>query len=219
MSMFKTLTQYGVVPVVTIEDAKDALALADVLIDAGLPVAEITLRTQAAVPAIAQIAQHRPDMLVGAGTVLNEDQLAAVQSAGAKYGLSPGIDVATLTAAQSRGLPFAPGVMTPSDVQMALRSGCEMVKFFPATAAGGRPMLKSLADPFRHTGLTFNPTGGITLKTMKDWLSYGPVRAVGGSWIATSQDIADGKWDDIFERAKAAREMARQVMANHSERA
>ena len=211
MSIFETIARYGVVPVISIEDEKDALALADALIDAGLPVAEITLRTDAAISSIAQIAKYRPEMLVGAGTVLNEEQLSAAQTAGAAFALSPGIDAATLSAAKTLGLPFAPGVMTPSDIQLALRSGCDMVKFFPATAAGGLPVLKSLAEPFRHTGLKFNPTGGITLETMMDWLSYGPVKAVGGSWVAKSQDISDGNWEVIQERAKTALLMTQKI--------
>lgn len=205
MSIFADLARYGVVPVISIENARDALPLADVLIAAGLPVAEITLRTQAGLAAIAEIAKHRPEMLVGAGTVLTEEQVEAAQSVGAKFALSPGLDFATLSFAQEAGLPFAPGVMTPSDIQLALRSGCVMVKFFPASAAGGLPMLKSLAEPFRHTGLSFNPTGGISPDTMPDWLTYPPVTAVGGSWIAKAQDISRENWNSIHDRAKAAR--------------
>jgi 2-dehydro-3-deoxyphosphogluconate aldolase / (4S)-4-hydroxy-2-oxoglutarate aldolase len=214
MSIFDTVARYGVVPVITIDDAKDALPLADVLIDAGLPVAEITLRTEAAIGAISLIANYRPNMLVGAGTVLTEDQMSAAKTAGAAFALSPGIDAAIVKEAQTRGLPFAPGVMTPSDIQTALRSGCDMVKFFPATAAGGLPMLKSLVDPFRHTRLRFNPTGGITLDTMTDWLSYGPVKAVGGSWIAKAQDISQRNWEAIHGRAKAAKAMAEKFTAD-----
>ncbi|MEL7092767.1 MAG: bifunctional 4-hydroxy-2-oxoglutarate aldolase/2-dehydro-3-deoxy-phosphogluconate aldolase [Pseudomonadota bacterium] len=209
MSIFAAIARYGVVPVISIEDAKDALPLADILINAGLPVAEITLRTQAGLAAIREIAKHRPEMLVGAGTVLTEEQVDAAQSVGAKFALSPGLDVATLSFAQKTRLPFAPGVMTPSDIQIALRSGCRMVKFFPASAAGELPMLKSLAEPFRHTGLSFNPTGGISLGTMPDWLTYPPVTAVGGSWVARTQDISKGNWDAIHDRAKAARVAAK----------
>ncbi len=216
MNIFDGIAKYGVVPVIAIEDANDALALSDVLIDAGLPVAEITLRTGDAVNAISEIVKHRPQMLVGAGTVLNEEHLSLVHTAGAAFAMSPGIDAATLSAAQKLGLPFAPGVMTPSDVQTALRSSCDIVKFFPATAAGGIPMLKSLAEPFRHTGLKFNPTGGITLDTMSDWLTYEPVQAIGGSWIANSQDISKGNWDLIGERAKAARKMAEKTVGCNS---
>lgn len=216
MSIFDTIARYGVVPVITIEDAKDALPLADALIDAGLPVAEITLRTEAAIGAISQIAKYRPSMLVGAGTVLTEDHVSAAQRAGAVFALSPGIDAATVKEAQVRGLPFAPGVMTPTDIQCALRSGCDMVKFFPATAAGGLPMLKSLAEPFRHAGLSFNPTGGITLETMAEWLSYGPVKAVGGSWIARTEDIRRGNWEAIIEQAKAARAVAKKFTVEES---
>ena len=214
MSVFEAIARYGVVPVISIEDAKDALPLADTLMDAGLPVAEITLRTEAAVDAIAEISENRPAMLVGAGTVLNEKQLQLAHSAGAKFALSPGIDVAVLSLAKRIGIPFAPGVMTPTDVQIATRAGCDLVKFFPATAAGGLPMLKSIAEPFRHTGLRFNPTGGITQNTMTDWLSYSPVMAVGGSWIVKKQDVSLGNWEAIYDQAKAARKMAEAIDAD-----
>lgn len=214
MSVFEEMTVHRVVPVISILDAKDALPLADALIEAGLPVAEITFRTSAAVDAIAAIARHRPDMVVGAGTVLNEKQLDTAQAAGAKFALSPGIDTEVLSYAQRVGMPFAPGIMTPSDVQMALRAGCNLVKFFPAASAGGLPMLKSLAEPFRHLRLKFNPTGGITVGTMSEWLSYGPVVAVGGSWIATSEDISQGNWEDIFDRARTASAMVEELLTN-----
>ena len=202
--IFDDLSRHGVVPVIAIDDAEAALPLADALIAGGLPVAEITFRTAAARDAIAVIAAHRPQMIVGAGTVLDEAQVDASVAAGARFALSPGLDGAVLDHARGRGLPFAPGIMTPSDVQAALRAGCGMVKFFPAVAAGGAAMLKSIAAPYAHTGLGFNPTGGVTLETLGDWLSIPEVRAVGGTWIATRADIAAGNWDRIAANARAA---------------
>ena len=202
--IFDDLSRHGVVPVIAIDDAVAALPLADALIAGGLPVAEITFRTAAARAAIAAIAAHRPQMILGAGTVLDEAQVDASVAAGARFALSPGLDGAVLDHARARGLPFAPGIMTPSDVQAALRAGCGMVKFFPAVAAGGPAMLRSIAASYAHTGLGFNPTGGVTLDTLGDWLSIPEVRAVGGTWIATRADIAAGNWDRIAANARAA---------------
>ena len=211
MDVLNEIASYGVVPVIVIEDARDALPLADALIDGGLPIAEITLRTPAALEAIKLIATHRPDMLVGAGTVIFDDQVAASQAAGARFALAPGFDPKVVSEAKKARLPFVPGVMTTSDIQAALQAGCRKVKFFPAEASGGVAMLKSLSEPYRHTGLKFNPTGGITIDTMNDWLEHPSVFAVGGSWIARADDITAGNWDRIAEKAKAAREMAKAI--------
>jgi 2-dehydro-3-deoxyphosphogluconate aldolase/(4S)-4-hydroxy-2-oxoglutarate aldolase len=204
MSVFDQLAQHGVVPVIALDDAKDAIPLADALIAGGLPVAEITFRTAAARATIEAIAAQRPDMLVGSGTVLTEAQVDQSLAAGARFALSPGIDVAVLVHAAKVGLPFAPGIMTPTDLQAALRMGCKMVKFFPAMPAGGPNMLKNIAAPYAHTGIGFNPTGGVTMDNLGDWLALPEVRAVGGTWIATKADIAAGNWDKITANAKAA---------------
>lgn len=179
MEVFERLAEYGVVPVIVINDAKDALPLADALLEGGLPVVEITLRTPAALEAIELIAVKRPEVLVGAGTVIDEEQVPQIKSAGASFALSPGCDPMAIGAAKAANLPFMPGVMTTSDIQTALRLGCRWVKFFPAMASGGLPLLKSLAEPYRHTGIRFNPTGGISIDNMRDWLDYSPVFAVG----------------------------------------
>jgi 2-dehydro-3-deoxyphosphogluconate aldolase/(4S)-4-hydroxy-2-oxoglutarate aldolase len=207
MDIFSNLAGYGVVPVIAIDDVKAALPLVDALVEGGLPVAEITFRTAAAREVIATIARHRPDVQLGAGTVLTEEQVDAAVEAGARFALSPGIDPLVLAHAAKRNLPFAPGIMTPSDLQVALRAGCKMVKFFPAMAAGGPTMLKNLAAPYAHTGIGFNPTGGVTLDNLGDWLALPEVRAVGGTWIATRKDIAAGNWKAIA--ANAAKAVAR----------
>ena len=202
--IFEDIAAHGVVPVIALDDAAAALPLADALIAGGLPVAEITFRTAAARDTIAAIAAHRPEVLIGAGTVLVEDQVDAALAAGARFALSPGLDAAVLAHSAARGLPFAPGIMTPTDLQAALRAGCRMVKFFPATAAGGPSMLKNIAAPYAHTSIGFNPTGGVSPDTLRDWLSLPEVRAVGGTWIATRADIAAGNWDRITANARAA---------------
>ncbi len=204
MSIFDQLSRHGIVPVIALDDAAQALALADALIAGGLPVAEITFRTDAARDTIAAMARHRPEMLVGSGTVITEAQVDQSLDAGARFALSPGIDAGILAHAAARGLPFAPGIMTPSDLQVALRAGCRMVKFFPAMPAGGPTMLKNIAAPYAHTGIRFNPTGGVTMDNLGDWLALPEVSAVGGTWIATRADIAAGNWARITANARAA---------------
>ena len=204
MSIFTKLSQYGVVPVIALDDAAAALPLADALIAGGLPVAEITFRTAAARETIAAMAKARPEMLVGAGTVLTNEQVDQAQAAGAQFALSPGLDADVLAHAAKKGLPFAPGIMTPTDLQAALKAGCQMVKFFPAMPAGGPNMLKNIAAPYAHTGIGFNRTGGVTLENLGDWLALPEVRAVGGTWIATRADIAAGQWEKIAQNAAEA---------------
>lgn len=211
MSVFERVAAIGVVPVIALDDARHALPLADALAEGGLRVIEVTFRTFAAVDTIRQIAQHRPEMLVGAGTVLNEAQADAAKAAGAMFALSPGIDRQVLDHSAQSGLPLAPGIMTPSDLQIALRAGCKLVKFFPAMAAGGLTMLKNIAGPYLHTGIGFNPTGGVTRDNLTDWLGYAPVRAVGGTWIATSDDIAAENWDKIRSNAAEAADLVRKA--------
>lgn len=204
MSIFDTLSTHAVVPVIALDDVAAAIPLADALIAGGLPVAEITFRTAAARETIATIAASRPEFVIGAGTVLTEEQVDQARDAGARFALAPGLDAAVLAHARSRSMPFAPGIMTPTDLQAALRAGCRMVKFFPAMPAGGPTMLKNIAAPFVHTGIGFNPTGGVTLDNLADWLAIAEVRAVGGTWIATRADIAAGNWAKITANARAA---------------
>lgn len=213
MSIFDDLAARGVVPVIALDDAEAALPLADALLEGGLPVAEITFRTPAARDTLATIADKRPEMLVGAGTVLTEEQVDMALDVGAKFALSPGLDRAVLDHAKARGLPFAPGIMTPSDLQVALRAGVGMVKFFPAMPAGGPKMLKAIAAPYAHTGVGFNPTGGVTMDNLADWLALPEVRAVGGTWIATKADIAAGNWAAITQNARAAVARVRELRA------
>ncbi len=214
MSIFDRLAAHAVVPVIALDDAAAALPLADALLEGGLPVAEVTFRTAAARATIAAIAAARPGMLIGAGTVLTEAQVDEAWDAGATFALSPGLDAAVLAHAAARGLPFAPGIMTPSDLQAALRAGCRMVKFFPAMPAGGPSMLKAIAAPYAHTGIRFNPTGGVTMDNLADWLALPDVAAVGGTWIATRADIAAGNWARITANARAAVARVAEIRAN-----
>ena len=206
---FAALETYGVVPVIAIEREADAVPLADALLEGGLPVAEITFRTPAAVGVIARINGERPQLLVGAGTVLDLASLEAARKSGARFGLAPGFDADIVAAAARAGFPFAPGVMTPSDLSAAARHAVRTVKFFPAGAAGGPKALDAISAPFAHLGMRFVPTGGVNLENMAEWLKLKSVAAVGGTWIARSEDIAEGRFADIAKKARAAVDRAK----------
>ena len=201
------LSAAGVVPVVVINDAANAVPLAHALLAGGVKVIELTLRTAAGLDAIKAIASEVPDMLVGAGTVLSPEQVREVKAAGAAFAVAPGTNRTILAAAQEGDLPFAPGVMTPSDIETALSMGCRMLKFFPAESAGGVTHLKAMAAPYGHLGVKFMPTGGIKAAQLADYLAVPTVAAVGGSWLATGAQIDAGQWDTITAQSAAAMEI------------
>ena len=208
---FDKIAAIGVVPVIAIENVAHAEPLADALLEGGLGVAEITFRTAVAADVMARLRDTRPELLVGAGTVLSARAVSDAVDAGAAFGQAPGHDPAVLDAADAAGLPFAPGIMTPSDVSLATARGCRLMKFFPATAAGGPSMLKNIAAPFAHLDPAFIPTGGVTLDTMADWLALPAVSAVGGTWIAKPEDMRNGDWKAIARRARAAVDRVRET--------
>ena len=172
-----------VVPVIVLDDSARAVPLAKALLAQGITAAEVTFRTPAAEEAIRRIAAEVPDIFVGAGTVLTEDELARAHAAGAQFAVAPGLDPAILDAAADIGLPFVPGVATASEFMAAIRLGCRMVKFFPARDAGGIPLLKSILAALGHTGVQVMPTGGISQATAEEWLAIPQVVCVGGSWM------------------------------------
>jgi 2-dehydro-3-deoxyphosphogluconate aldolase/(4S)-4-hydroxy-2-oxoglutarate aldolase len=194
----------GVVPVIAIENAEHAVPLADALLEGGLPLAEITFRTKAAADVMQILRDKRPELLIGAGTILDIASLEAARAAGAAFGLAPGFDAEIVTGAAGRSFPFAPGVMTPSELGAAMKLGTRLCKFFPAGIAGGPAALAGISAPFAHLGPRFIPTGGVTEATLAEWLAVKTVLAVGGTWIATTQDIGNGRWSDITGKARAA---------------
>lgn len=207
----KELNDFGVVPVVVIESVEHALPLADALLAGGLPVVEITFRTSVAADVIRRLKAERPGLLVGAGTLLTEASVRAAKSAGAMFALAPGFNPQVVQAARQLGLPFIPGVATPSEVENAQASGCQVLKFFPAEMMGGVKMLQALAGPYGQTGVKFVPTGGVTPANLESYLRCPIVGAVGGTWIAKQEDLAAGRWDEIKERCRAAVEVVRRV--------
>jgi 2-dehydro-3-deoxyphosphogluconate aldolase/(4S)-4-hydroxy-2-oxoglutarate aldolase len=191
-----------VIPVITIEDASQAVPLARALVAGGLPAIEITLRTDAAVDAARAILSEVPQAVVGIGTILTPDDLERASALGAAFAVSPGITADLLTAAAITDMPFAPGIQTPSDLITCVSRGFEVVKFFPAVPAGGLPALNALSGPFPN--VRYCPTGGIGAANAAEWLAHPKVVAVGGSWVAPASDISAGAWPAIEQRARAA---------------
>jgi 2-dehydro-3-deoxyphosphogluconate aldolase / (4S)-4-hydroxy-2-oxoglutarate aldolase len=202
--MFKKLRQLGVVPVVAVDTPDHGLRLCEALLNGGLPVAEITFRTEAAEATIRAAAKAFPEIALGAGTVLTVDQLKQAMDAGAKFAVAPGCNPTVVSAAVAHSFPFAPGVCTPSDVERALELGVKTLKFFPAEASGGITMLKALIGPYGHVGLEFCPTGGIKTSNMLDYLALPQVPFVGGTWIAKRDLISGEAWEEITDNARDA---------------
>lgn len=202
----------GVVPVIAIERAADAVPLADALLEGGLPVAEITFRTEAAADVLAAIRDARPELCIGAGTILDKDNLKRAVDSGARFGLAPGYDPQIVDAAKAAGMPFCPGIMTPSDLTLATARGVRLAKFFPAGVAGGPKALSGISAPFAHLGVRFIPTGGVTVETIGEWLAIRQVVAVGGTWIAKTEDIREGRFKDIARNAADAVKIAKQAL-------
>ncbi len=198
------ISAIGVVPVIAIDSAGHALPLADALIAGGLPVVEITFRTAAAADAIRILSKERPGLITGAGTVLTIDNLEVARDAGAKFAVAPGLNPRVVGAAAALGLPFVPGIATPSDIEAGLELGCKLLKFFPAEALGGTKLLSAMSAPYRHTGVRFMPTGGASTANLADYIKSKTVAAVGGTWIAKPEDIAEGRWDEIARRCREA---------------
>jgi 2-dehydro-3-deoxyphosphogluconate aldolase/(4S)-4-hydroxy-2-oxoglutarate aldolase len=200
--MRELLEKVSVVPVVVIDDASNAIPIAKALVQGGLPVIEVTMRTDAAADAIAAIAADVPEAVVGAGTVLSGDQARTIVSAGARFIVSPGLHDDVVTAANELDVPVIPGVATPSEAQHAWNLGLRILKFFPAGQAGGPAMIKALAAVFRDC--MFMPTGGVSAKNLHEYLAIPAVLACGGSWLTPANAIADGDYQQITDLAAEA---------------
>ena len=193
----ESFEKLGVVPVVVLEDAKDAVPLATALVKGGLPCAEVTFRTEAAEASIRLMMERFPEMLVGAGTVLTVEQVDAAVRAGAKFIVSPGFDAEIVDYCIKNEIPVFPGCITPSEVAQAVKRGLKVVKFFPAEPAGGISMIKAMAAPY--VGLKFMPTGGINAKNLEDYLSSDKIICCGGSWMVKGDLVKAGEFDKIRE--------------------
>ncbi|MDX1304382.1 bifunctional 4-hydroxy-2-oxoglutarate aldolase/2-dehydro-3-deoxy-phosphogluconate aldolase [Photobacterium sp.] len=201
------LAAIKVIPVIAIDRAEDIVPLGKALAENGLPAAEITFRSDAAAEAIRLLRESQPDMLIGAGTVLNREQAIAAKEAGATFVVSPGFNPNTVKACQEIGIDIVPGVNNPSTVEAALEMGITTLKFFPAEASGGINMLKSLLAPY--TQVQFMPTGGVNINNVKDYLAIDRVFACGGTWMVDKKLINEGRWDEIGRLAREAADLVK----------
>ena len=209
MDMYEKFRTIGIVPVVVLDDAKDAVPLGNALCEGGLPCAEVTFRTAAAFDTIKAMKNNFPDMLIGAGTVLTPEQVDRALEAGASFIVSPGLNPRVVAHCLEVGVPIVPGTQTPSEMEQALEFGLEVVKFFPAEPAGGLKMIKAVAAPY--TTLKFMPTGGINAQNVRDYLAYDRILACGGSWMVKKDLISAGKFDEICAMTAEAAAIVKEV--------
>ena len=207
--VIKALGEYGIVPVVVLNDAKDAEPLAKALCEGGLKCAEVTFRTAAAEESIKIMAEKFPDMLVGAGTVLTTEQVDRAVAAGAKFIVSPGLNPKVVKYCVEKGIPVCPGTCTPSEMEQAMDLGLDVVKFFPAEPSGGGKFIKAVAAPY--TMLKFMPTGGVNATNVRDYLAYDKILCCGGSWMVKGSLIEAGEFDKIVEMTKEAAAIVKEV--------
>lgn len=209
VEMEKKIEELGIVPVVVLQDVKDAKPLAQALCDGGLPCAEVTFRTEAAEESIRIMTEAFPQMLVGAGTVLTTAQVDAAVAAGAKFIVSPGFDPEIVDYCLEKQIPVFPGCITPSEIAQAVKRGLRVVKFFPAEQFGGVATIKALSAPY--VGLKFMPTGGVSASNLKDYFGCKSVIACGGSWMVKGDLIAAGKFDEIRQMTAEAVKLAGEI--------
>jgi 2-dehydro-3-deoxyphosphogluconate aldolase/(4S)-4-hydroxy-2-oxoglutarate aldolase len=200
--VLEKIQKIGIVPVVVLDDAKDAIPLAKALCEGGLPCAEVTFRTAAARDAIKAMTTEFPDMLVGAGTVLTIEQVDAAVEAGAKFIVSPGLNPRVVKYCVDKNIPITPGTTNPSDIEQAIELGLDVVKFFPAEPAGGIKMIKAMAAPY--VNMKFMPTGGISAANLKDYLDFPKIIACGGSWMVSKDLVTAGEFDKIRDLTREA---------------
>ena len=207
--MMKKLEKTGIVPVVVLERAEDALPLAEQLVKGGLPCAEVTFRTAAAEEAIRRMVRAFPEMLVGAGTVLTTEQADRAIGAGASFIVSPGFNPRVTEHVLKKGVSMTPGVCTPTEIEAALQFDLEVLKFFPAEAAGGLKMIRALAAPY--TGVRFMPTGGINAANVRDYLAYDRIVACGGSWMVSGKLVKEGRFEEIGNLVREAAGIVKEI--------
>ena len=205
--VLEKIQKIGIVPVVVLNDAKDAEPLAKALCNGGLPCAEVTFRTDAAEESIRIMSEKYPEMLVGAGTVLTTEQVDRAVAAGAKFIVSPGLNPKIVKYCVEKNIPITPGISNPSDMEQAIEMGLDAVKFFPAVPSGGLSMIKALAAPY-HT-MRFMPTGGIGTQNLKDYLGFDKIICCGGSWMVKADLIKNGEFEKICNLTKEAKKLAK----------
>lgn len=207
--VLKKIGETGIIPVVVLNDSKNAVPLAQALINGGLPCAEVTFRTDAAQQTISEMTKKFPQMFVGAGTVLTIEQVERAVDAGAKFIVSPGFNPKVVEYCLKKNYPITPGIMTPTEIEAALEFGLDVVKFFPAENAGGLKMIKAMAAPY--TMMKFMPTGGINAANVRDYLKCDKILACGGSWMTKSDLIDCGNFAEIERLAKDAAQIVKEI--------
>ncbi len=206
MTVMERFARVGIVPVVVLDDAKDAVATANAMLNGGVDVMEITFRTAAAPDAIRAVSENCPDMLVGAGTILTLEQCKKAVEMGAKFIVSPGFDAEVVSWCVENNIPVTPGCVTPTEITAALKFGLKVIKFFPANVYGGLNAMKNLAAPF--VGIKFLPTGGVNAANIREYIDAPFIHAVGGSWVCPKADIAAGNFEKITALCAEARQAA-----------
>ncbi len=207
--MMQQLKKIGIIPVVVLNDVKDALPLAERLMKGGLPCAEVTFRTDAAEESIRRIAKEFPDMIVGAGTVLTTEQADRAIGAGSKFIVSPGFNPKVTEYVLKKGVPMTPGVCTPTEIEAAMSLGLDVLKFFPAEPSGGLGMIKAVCAAY--VKLQIMPTGGINANNVRDYLKYDRIVACGGSWMVNGKLISEGKFDEIETLVREAANIVKEI--------
>jgi 2-dehydro-3-deoxyphosphogluconate aldolase / (4S)-4-hydroxy-2-oxoglutarate aldolase len=202
--VIEKIQRTGVIAVLVVDQAEDAVPLANALAAGGITVMELTLRTPAAIDALKRIVAEVPEITAGVGTVITPEQVRQISQAGAAFGVAPGLNRRVLDEAKRVGLPFAPGVVTPSDIETALEYNCRLLKFFPAEPAGGLAYLQGMAAPYAHLNIRYIPLGGINEQNMRPYLADPIVAALGGSWLAPRKLIQQKNWTQITENARRA---------------
>ncbi len=198
------LRKCRIIPVLVVNTVEEGIRVCDILYRCGLPSAEITFRTSAGEGTIREVLKRFPGMVAGAGTILNTEDLKKAFSAGAKFAVAPGCNPKIMKEAEKLGIPFYPGVCTPSDIECAYENGARIMKFFPAEASGGTNMLKALIGPFKHLGIKYIPLGGIDASNVKKYFDLKEVLAVGGSWMVKQEYVSAGQWDIVEKNIKEA---------------
>ena len=202
------IAKEGIIAVLEIESEQNAVPTAKALLEGGVNIIELALRTPASVPSIYLIAEAVPQMHIGIGTIIEAGQAAMVQKQGkVSFGVSPGLNPEIVKEAIATGLPFAPGIATPSELEQAISLGCRVVKLFPAEGMGGLSYLKSINAPYNHLGIKYIPLGGVSIDNMDSYAKFNPVLAIGGSWIANKELINAQNWQEITKRAREAKKI------------
>ena len=206
--MVTKINKTPLIAVLVIDDAENAVPLAKAMLEGGISAMELTLRTPAALDALDRVLKEVPDMLAGIGTILNVEQIHSVKKQGAAFGVAPGFNSSVVKAAKEVALPFAPGVMTPSEIENAYALGCNVLKLYPVELIGGLNYLKNVNAPYAHLGIKYIPLGGVSLENLKSYLESPEVIAVGGSWLAPRKLIQEKAWKEISKNCEKATEIA-----------